>query len=237
VQPGRADAGRLAGKVTTVTSDKARKAAIRNRMAETGEPYSVASRAVCDEQAEPDDPETYEERYLREAAEAGAPPHEREAIRAGFESRNLSGQFRRQADLARQQADKAEEDAEQAEERAELAQASADLAGEWADEDEQHRAQLRADAMRRAADEARERADQAEEEAEAAEERAGQAEDLASQASELLGDDEHDEDEHDGPWSWFGLNAGGGGRPPKPPRPLKPPKPPKPPMPSWPRFR
>src|SRR5579859_4983580 len=47
--PWRADAGRLAREATIMTEDKARKIATRQRMAETGEPYSVARRAVEDE--------------------------------------------------------------------------------------------------------------------------------------------------------------------------------------------
>ena len=38
---------------TIMTQDKARKAAARQRMAETGEPYSVARRAVQDEHDAP----------------------------------------------------------------------------------------------------------------------------------------------------------------------------------------
>src|SRR5580704_17672523 len=47
--PWRADAGRLAREETIMTEDKARKIATRQRMAETGEPYSVARRAVADD--------------------------------------------------------------------------------------------------------------------------------------------------------------------------------------------
>src|SRR5689334_7134685 len=69
---------------TTMTSDKARKTATRIRMAETGEPYSVARRAIEDDASEPPssesregesyegesyEGESYEERYLREARE------------------------------------------------------------------------------------------------------------------------------------------------------------------------
>src|SRR5262245_56954607 len=39
---------------TIMTQDKARKSAIRQRMAETGEPYSVARHAVIDTRDEPD---------------------------------------------------------------------------------------------------------------------------------------------------------------------------------------
>src|SRR5580693_3647477 len=53
--PWRADAGRLAREETIMTQDKARKAAARQRMAETGEPYSVARHAVHDEHVAPED--------------------------------------------------------------------------------------------------------------------------------------------------------------------------------------
>src|ERR1700691_4560188 len=53
--PWRADAGRLAREETIMTQDKARKIAARQRMSETGEPYSVARHAVQDEHDTTDD--------------------------------------------------------------------------------------------------------------------------------------------------------------------------------------
>jgi len=50
-----------------MTQDKALKSAIRARMAESGEPYNVARRAVM-----ADGEEDYNARYLREAEESGA---------------------------------------------------------------------------------------------------------------------------------------------------------------------
>src|SRR3984957_16064334 len=54
--PWRADAGRLAREETIMTQDKARKVAARQRMTETGEPYSVARHAVQDEHDAPEGP-------------------------------------------------------------------------------------------------------------------------------------------------------------------------------------
>src|SRR5580704_14290606 len=54
--PWRADAGRLAREETIMTQDKARKVAARQRMTETGEPYSVARHAVQDEHDAPEPP-------------------------------------------------------------------------------------------------------------------------------------------------------------------------------------
>ena len=54
-----------------MTADKARKSATRQRMAETGEPYSVARHAVQDEhdddvEHEPDEERAAEEQYAAE---------------------------------------------------------------------------------------------------------------------------------------------------------------------------
>ena len=60
-----------------MTRNKAQKTAIRQRMAMTGEPYSVARRAAEAGDAEPEDPAgtgmTPEERYAQEAEAAGSP--------------------------------------------------------------------------------------------------------------------------------------------------------------------
>ena len=137
-----------------MTNDKARKTAIRMRMAETGEPYSVARRAVEDEApqtpngeynaSEFHENESHDERYIREAREAGASGPDLDAMRAEWAARTLVDRMRRAADEARQLADEAEEAASRAEERAELAQESAELAEEWADENERMLAHERA---------------------------------------------------------------------------------------------
>ena len=82
-----------------MTQDKARKAATRQRMAETGEPYSVARHAVEDEAAE------------------GSAPEPRPAA----ESRSYAEQAQALADRARRRADEAQDRADQAQERAERA--------------------------------------------------------------------------------------------------------------------
>src|ERR1700678_3863703 len=118
-----------------MTSDKARKLATRRRMAETGEPYSLARRAAegGETAGQPDEPEeTPEQRYLREAQDAGVPAADLDALRAAFEAGDGARQLRWAAQAARIRADEAEKLAEQAEERAELAQEAADLAQEWA---------------------------------------------------------------------------------------------------------
>ena len=64
-----------------MTQDKARKAAARQRMAETGEPYSVARRAVQDDydatsddhDASSDDPRADWNEGMAPAAEGAAP--------------------------------------------------------------------------------------------------------------------------------------------------------------------
>jgi hypothetical protein len=120
-----------------MTRDKAQKIATRQRMAQTGEPYSVARKAAEDRAGDPGAGETAEERYVREAQEAGVSTADAEALRFGFRAPERADQLRQAADQAREQAEQAEESAVQAEERAELAQEAADLAQDWADGDEQ----------------------------------------------------------------------------------------------------
>src|SRR5262249_5199929 len=219
--PRRADAGSPAGEQMIMTRNKAQKAATRQRMAETGEPYSVARKAAGAGAEDPGSSETpadsgssgttakqdlheapdehrlratREEQYLREPGEAGVAAADLGRLRVGLQARGRAGQLRQAAEQARERAELAEEAAAQAEERAELAQEAADLAQDWADEDEQRLAQERADRMQQAADRAREQADQAEEAAEQAEERAEEAEDLGSRAHDLVaGGDELDD--------------------------------------------
>jgi hypothetical protein len=221
-----------------MTQDKALKAAIRARMAEAGEPYSVArhvilsdgpvggERGVTQAGAEPDpaadQADDYFAQYLREAREAGVPEEELHALAAAHHARERLRMARAGAARAEAIAEQAEEEAELAEERAGLAEEAADLAEEWADPDEQRAARGRAERMQEAADRAREVADRAREEADAAEERAELAEEQADSA-----DDESDDDDYSGPgWSWSIA--------PKTPRAPKAPRPPRPPR--LPRF-
>ena len=92
-----------------MTRNKAQKAVTRQRMAETGEPYTVARRATLSS----DDPSS-EEQYAREAREAGVSEAEIAAQLAAFRLRDA-------AEQARELADAAEEAADVAERRAELA--------------------------------------------------------------------------------------------------------------------
>ena len=147
-----------------MTSNKAQKTAARQRMAQTGEPYSVARRAVSAGDPDPDEapaPEAAgtepslpspQEQYAEEARAAGVPAAEinaqfatfRQQEAAGLHAQETAGLARRAAERAREQADWLEEAAERTEERANLAQESAELAQEWADEHEQERAVERA---------------------------------------------------------------------------------------------
>ena len=81
-----------------MTEDKARKTAARERMAQTGEPYSVARRAVENETRTPPDP------LSGTAEDAGAgelPPPPSSASRSKAEqARSLAEQARHQAERA-----------------------------------------------------------------------------------------------------------------------------------------
>jgi hypothetical protein len=92
-----------------MTEDKARKSSIRQRMAETGEPYSVARHAVEDEHASSADPP---------AGMAG----DAEAAETASRPQEQAGQARRLAELARIRAERAEEAADRAEEAADEAE-------------------------------------------------------------------------------------------------------------------
>ena len=106
-----------------MTRNKAQKTATRQRMAETGEPYSVARKAP---QAGPEGPvmgenpaeqgpretpveqgprETPEEQYLREAEEAGVEAADLEMLRLFFQARERAGQLRQAAVRARERAE------------------------------------------------------------------------------------------------------------------------------------
>jgi hypothetical protein len=127
-----------------MTQDKAKKAAARQRMAETGEPYSVARHAVENEAA-----------GAHSAADAGGVPAEAGKGRSYVgQARDLADRARRRADQAQVRADQVQEAADQAQERAEraeeaasMADAATDMAAEaayliegWADAEEQARA-------------------------------------------------------------------------------------------------
>jgi hypothetical protein len=172
-----------------MTKDKAQKTAARQRMAETGEPYSVARRSVANGPAEDRARTgmTPEEQYALEAEAAGVPAAEIQAQEASFLAQEAADLAREQAGRARERADLAGEAADQADERADLAQEAADLAEDWADEEEQNRTQGQAYEMRRLADEMRERADRAEEAADLAEEHADLAQEHADEAAEWAG--------------------------------------------------
>jgi hypothetical protein len=217
-----------------MTQDKALKAAIRARMAEAGEPYSVARHAIladgplggerggtqasADHDLAADQADDYFAIYLREAREAGVPDEELEAMAAAHHARESLRTAREAAGRAEELAEEAEEAADLAEERASLAEEAADLAEEWADPDEQRAARRRAERMQEEAERARERADRAREEADLTEERA----ELAEEEAELA-EDENDDDDPD--WS--------SGRTPLP---LRLPRLPRPPRPARPRF-
>jgi len=166
-----------------MTQDKARKAAIRQRMAETGEPYSVARHAVGREHegAAAED---------RPGANRGAPPRDDRWYASEAEDAGLTvAEFRVQhladlADKARERAEEAEETVSVAREATELAQEAADMTRGWADKQEQERAQRRANQARAAAEEAQRRAGQAQRQADEAEEAADEAADLAEETGD-----------------------------------------------------
>jgi hypothetical protein len=170
-----------------MTQDKARKAAIRQRMAETGEPYSVARHAVGREHegAAAEDPLS---------ADRGAPPRDDRWYASETEDAGLTvAEFRVQhladlADKARERAEEAEETVSVAREAAELAQEAADMTRGWADKQEQERAQRRANQARAAAEEAQRQAGQAQRQADEAEEAADEA---AADLADETGDSPH----------------------------------------------
>lgn len=166
-----------------MTQDKAWKAATRQRMAETGEPYSVARRAVEREHqgATAGD---------RLGAGRGAPPRDDRWYAGEAEEAGIPGaEFRVQhladlADQARERAEEAEETVSVAREAAGLAQQAADMTRGWADKQEQERARRRANQARAGAEEAQRRAGQAQRQADEAEEAADEAADLADETGD-----------------------------------------------------
>src|SRR5580693_285750 len=135
-----------------MTSNKAQKAVARERMARTGEPYSVARRATGAGPGDSGLPETPEQRYVREAGEAGASAADIEALRFGLQAQERADQLREAAEHARALAEQAEELATRAEERAGMAEEAAELAEEWAEEDDLRLAHERAGRMQEAAE-------------------------------------------------------------------------------------
>jgi hypothetical protein len=198
-----------------MTQDKARKIAIRQRMAETGEPYSVARHAVEDEyvsSAGPlESPADLSEGMTGDAGDAEALPQE--------QARDLAEQARDLAEQARIRAERAGEAADRAEEAADLTQEAAELTQEWGSDEEIDRALSRADEARTAAGQARSRAEQAERLAEEAEEAADRAEEAIGEAGHLA--DVYE----DGPPHWHHRPS----QPAHPPRPPQAPRPPRPP--------
>jgi len=127
-----------------MTQDKARKSAIRQRMAATGERYSVARHAVRDDDGGAAGPELTRDEDVRDEGTEQA--------------RRLAEQARQLAEHARMRADEA---ATAAEEAADLTEEAAELAGEWDDDEESVSARHRADEARAAAERARRRAEHA----------------------------------------------------------------------------
>jgi hypothetical protein len=210
-----------------MTQNKMQKAAIRRRMAETGESYVVARRAVLDGTGRAG-PVTPEEQYAREAAAEGVSPEEIDARTLVYRLEAAAEQAEQAADRARELADQAEEAAEAAEDRAGEAADAAEEAAEWAAPEEQRRLRGRAGELQEAAGQARVRADRAEEAAGAAEERAGLAADAAGEAA----DGEVWEAEPG--WAWAQATGGGFRATMSRPGPLVPPVPPVPPGPPAP---
>ena len=213
-----------------MTTDKARKIAIRRRMAETGEPYSVARHATAGLEAEAPDPGfagpsagsassaglswadlSPDERYARDAAAAGRTPDQVEADTAAFRAQEHADRAQERADQARERADQAREqvsDAESAidaaDERADLAWEAADRAQDGAGAAELSRAREHADAAEQDAERARQRAEAAEAAADAADEEADRAQEAADRAAEIA------EELRDGPGPWNGPYFRGG---------------------------
>lgn len=120
-----------------MTRNKAQKSATRHRMAQTGEPYSVARKATDAGPDDPGDHETPQERYLREAQEAGVSAEDIDALRLGFQAQDWADEDEQRlvterADKMQRAADQARDRADQAEEAADEAEGRADAAADWA---------------------------------------------------------------------------------------------------------
>lgn len=175
-----------------MTRNKAEKAAIRQRMAETGEPYSVARRVVASgstdsaaSAAGDSDRKTGphairdDNWYASMAADAG--------ISVEFRAQVFAVDAQERADAAQERADQAQHRAEQAQEAADIAQEAADMAQEAADlswAGERETGQRQANAAQAAADEAQRRADRMQADADRAQEVADQVQDAADQVQD-----------------------------------------------------
>ncbi|HJZ27128.1 MAG TPA: hypothetical protein VJ370_12710, partial [Streptosporangiaceae bacterium] len=145
-----------------MTEDKARKIATRQRMAETGEPYSVARRAVeheydaaedlrDDSLAEDTGAHDAGDAGGRDAGDADGREAEARAQEHAVQARELAEHARHLAEQARERAERTEEDADRAEEAADLTQEAAELTNEWGDDETIAQAERRADEARVAA--------------------------------------------------------------------------------------
>ena len=228
-----------------MTQNKVQKAAIRRRMAETGEPYVVARRIVLGgaSGASSDvDGLTPEEQYALEARAAGVSAEEIDGQTLVYRLEAAAQRAQEAAERARELADRAEEEAERTEDRAGQAEEAAEEAEEWAEPGEKRLLRERAARLQEAWEQARLRAERAEEVAVAAEERA----ELAADAAEEAANGEFPGSADDDPRSvWAAATGDGYDRagdegfvppvPPVPPIPPAPPVPPRPPTP--PAFR
>src|ERR1700722_4181125 len=116
-----------------MTQNKVQKAAIRRRMAETGEPYVVARRIVLDEAnggGSDVDGLTPEELYALVARAAGVGAEEIDAQTLVYRLEAAAQRAQEAAERARELAERAEEEAGRAEERAGQAEEAAEEAEE-----------------------------------------------------------------------------------------------------------
>jgi hypothetical protein len=232
-----------------MTQNKVQKAAIRRRMAETGESYVVARRIVLGEASgagSDGDGLTPEEQYVLEARAAGVSAEEIDGQTLVYRLEAAAQRAQEAAEQARELADRAEEEAERTEDRAGQAEEAAEEAEEWAEPGEKRLLRERAARLQEAWEQAQLRAERAEEAAVAAEERAELAADAAEEAmnGEFPGPADDDprtvwaaatgngyaRADRAGPWA-----GDEGFVPPVPPIPPAPPVPPRPPAP--PAFR
>lgn len=228
-----------------MTENKALKAAIRQRMAETGEPYSVARHAVQagqpaapayvsgPERDEPVPDEDWDKRYYVEgAATEGMTVEAFKAMKA--------------PDLARKRADEAQEQADQAHDRVGEARDEADEARDERDREAQSWAERNVATALREADQAEREAERAEREAERAQELADleqERADLEQERADELAEEGYHRSQHRGsrplppgadpglrlPWWFPGRSERQQAMPPFPtppatPHPLRPPR-------------
>jgi chromosome segregation ATPase len=247
-----------------MTQDKALKTAIRARMAESGEPYNVARRAVMadDEAAEaprpdsaartsPGGPEAPGDATVsREAEPAVGEQHpdedyyaryEREAELSGarpgkLRAMKLADRLQGAADRAQNAADYAEDLASQAEDAADEADEEADEADDAASTATEWASAAEMQQAERRAELMRERAGRAREKAERARERAEQAQEQAEQAQEAADQafEDAEEDEDDEESEPEWHGRPPGGSRGRPPVPPHPARPPRPPHPPRP---